>query len=221
MTEAVDVPEPGLRERKKQRTRELIAETARALFAARGFDRVPVSEIARAADVSEQTVFNYFPSKEDLVYWRLGAFEVAMLDAVRHRSAGVSVLSAFRDFVFGRTGLLGRVEPAAHEQLAEMARMITESPALLAREQQIFDGYAAALATLIAAERGRKADDVEARTVASALIGAHQALVRYTRARVLDGARPPALTRDVRAQARRAFARLEDGLDGYGAESGA
>lgn len=59
--------ELGLRERKKQRTRELIAETARRLFSARGFDRVTVAEIARAAEVSEQTVFNYFPTKEDLV----------------------------------------------------------------------------------------------------------------------------------------------------------
>jgi AcrR family transcriptional regulator len=221
MTKATEPPRQGLRERKKQHTRQLIAETARGLFVARGFDHVPVAEIARAADVSEQTVFNYFPAKEDLVYWRLGAFEEEMLEAVRSRGAGVSVLGAFRDFVMGKRGLLGRVEPAAEEQLAEMARMISDSSALVAREQQIFDGYAVALAALIAAERGTSADDVEAQTVASALIGAHQALVRYTRARVLGGARPPGLTREVRAQARRAFARLEAGLGDYGAEAAA
>ena len=65
----------GLRERKKQQTRELIAETARRLFAERGFEQVSVAEIARTADVSEKTVFNYFPTKEDLVYWRLESFE--------------------------------------------------------------------------------------------------------------------------------------------------
>jgi hypothetical protein len=130
------------------------------------------------------------------------------------------VLGAFREFVMGKRGLLGRVDLAAQRQLAEMARMIAESPSLLLREQQIFDGYAAALAALIAAERGANADDVEARAVASALIGTHQALVRYARSRVLDGSRPPALTRDVKAQARRAFARLEAGLGDYGAESG-
>src|SRR3954467_12797148 len=79
----------GLRELKKQRTRELIAETARRLFAERGFERVTVAEIARAAEVSEQTVFNYFPTKEDLVYWRLEAFEDELLSAVRERAAGV------------------------------------------------------------------------------------------------------------------------------------
>ncbi|TMM00918.1 MAG: helix-turn-helix transcriptional regulator, partial [Actinobacteria bacterium] len=58
--------ELGLRERKKQRTRELIEATARQLFIERGFEAVPVAEIARAAEVSEATVFNYFPTKEDL-----------------------------------------------------------------------------------------------------------------------------------------------------------
>jgi AcrR family transcriptional regulator len=78
-----EAPELGLRERKKQRTRELIAETARRLFGERGFDRVTVAEVARAAEVSEQTVFNYFPTKEDLVYFRLESFEEELLRTVR------------------------------------------------------------------------------------------------------------------------------------------
>src|SRR5580700_4913701 len=80
--------EQGLRERKKQRTRQLIAETARALFVERGFDAVPVAEVARHADVSEATVFNYFQTKEDLVFQGMQAFETEMLDAVRNRPAG-------------------------------------------------------------------------------------------------------------------------------------
>ena len=84
-------PQPGLRERKKQQTRQLIAETARRLFGERGFERVTVAEIARAAEVSEQTVFNYFPTKEDLVYWRLQSFEDELLrddPRARARRAG-------------------------------------------------------------------------------------------------------------------------------------
>src|SRR6266536_6662243 len=96
---SAESPQVGLRERKKQQTRELIAQTARRLFAERGFERVTVAEVARAADVSEQTVFNHFPTKEDLVYWRLGSFEEEMLATIRERPAGEPVLAAFRRFL--------------------------------------------------------------------------------------------------------------------------
>ncbi len=131
----------GLRERKKQQTREHIAEAARALFTARGFAKVTVAEVARAADVSEQTVFNYFPTKEDLVYWRLGSFEEELLAAVRDRAAGESALAAFRRFLMAQRGLLGEYDPAAVEQLTAFTRMIDASPALQVREAQILNGY--------------------------------------------------------------------------------
>jgi AcrR family transcriptional regulator len=212
---AADAPPLGLRERKKQRTRELIAETARRLFTERGFERVTVAEIAREAEVSDQTVFNYFPTKEDLVYWRLGSFEEELLAAVRERGPGESVLAAFRRFILAQRGLLGQYDPEARERLVGITRMITESPALLAREQQIFTGYAASLALVIAEERGAGADDVEAWVAANALIGVHRALVHLTRRRILEGARHPRLHREVRAQAEAAFALLERGLGGY------
>src|SRR5260221_10730903 len=86
----------GLRERKKQQTRELIADAARRLFAERGFEAVTVAQIAEAANVSEVTVFNYFPSKESLFYGGMEFFEEKLLDAVRGRAPGESVLEAFR-----------------------------------------------------------------------------------------------------------------------------
>src|SRR5436305_14133993 len=89
----------GLRERKKQRTRQLIADTARRLFAERGFDRVTVAEIAREAEVAQATVFNYFPTKEDLFYSRLEAFEEQLLAAIRERAPGQRVLAAFGGFL--------------------------------------------------------------------------------------------------------------------------
>ena len=91
---------PGLRERKKQQTRERIADTAGRLFAERGFEPVTVAEIAREADVSEQTVFNYFPTKEDLFYSGLETFEEDMLEAIRERDQGQTVLAAFRSGLF-------------------------------------------------------------------------------------------------------------------------
>src|SRR5918995_4272700 len=91
--------ELGLRERKKQRTRQQIADTARRLFAERGFEQVTVAEIAREAEVAQATVFNYFPTKEDLFYSRLEAFEAEMLDAIRSRKPGETVVAAFGRFV--------------------------------------------------------------------------------------------------------------------------
>ena len=78
----------SLRERKKEQTRQLIADTARRLLAERGFDAVTVAEVAREADVSEKTVFNYFPTKEELFYSRLEAFEEELLQALTARAPG-------------------------------------------------------------------------------------------------------------------------------------
>ena len=206
----------GLRERKKQQTRELIAQTARRLFLERGFDHVPVAEIARAADVSEKTVFNYYPRKEDLVYFQLEAFEEELLAAVRDRAPGESVLDAFSRFVLQRRGLLAEPDPEAAERLAALTRMITESPALLAREREIFERYTDSLAELLARETGAAPDDVEPRVVANALMGVHRALVDFTRRRIVAGERNPRLHRQVRVQGRRALERLGRCLEGYG-----
>ena len=117
----------GLRERKKERTRQLIADTAKQLFAERGFEAVTVGEIARAAEVAEATVFNYFPTKEDLFYGRLEAFEEMLLSAIRDRGPGESVLTAFGRFLTAQEGVLAFRSPdgdeAATEQLHTMTRV--------------------------------------------------------------------------------------------------
>src|SRR3981081_554741 len=96
VTMHVVAAETGLRERKKQQTRELIADAARRLFADRGFDAVTVAQVARAANVSEVTVFNYFSTKEDLFYGGMQFFEETLLDAVRARAPGGSALEGCR-----------------------------------------------------------------------------------------------------------------------------
>src|SRR5256885_8459926 len=86
----------GLRERKKRKTCEDIFEAARKLFDQKGFDAVTVAQVARAADVSEVTVFNYFSTKEDLFYGGMQFFEEQLIEAVRTRRAGVSAIRAFQ-----------------------------------------------------------------------------------------------------------------------------
>ena len=211
--------EPGLRERKKQQTRQLIADTARRLFAERGFESVTVAEVAREADVAEGTVFNYFPTKEDLFYSRLEAFEEDLLAAIRERKPGESVLTAFREFLLERRGVFAMRTPGgddeATKQLHTVTRVITESPLLLARERQVFAHYAEALASLIAKETGARPNDVVPHAVANTLIGIHRALIDYVRRRALEGARASQVAREVRAQAKRACAQLEHGLGDY------
>ena len=208
--------ELGLRERKKQRTRELIAETARRLFAERGFEAVPVAEIAREAEVSEATVFNYFPTKEDLFYSRLEAFEGELLQTIRDRPPGESVIRAFGRFITTPRGLLAARDPEQVEHLAAITRVITESPALLAREQQIYAKYTDALAQLLTKETGAGPGDLEPWLVARTLIGLHQAAVDYSRREILGGTRNPTLARRVRRQTQQALELLSNGLVDYG-----
>jgi AcrR family transcriptional regulator len=205
----------GLRERKKAQTRELIAETARGLFSERGFEAVSVAEIARTADVSEKTVFNYFPTKEDLVYWRLESFEEELLDVLRSRAAGESVLEAFGRFVRRPRGMLGQYDPETQERLAALTRVIVGSPSLLAREQQIFAGYTRSLAALLADETGAAPDAVEPWVAANAMMGVHRRLVDFARERIAAGARHSRLSREVLEQADAALALLRRGLGGY------
>jgi AcrR family transcriptional regulator len=204
----------GLRERKKQQTRDRIRAVARELFIERGFERVTVSEVALAADVSEATAFNYFPTKEDLFFGGLEEFEEQLLDAIRSRGPDETALTAFGRFVLQPRGLLAAKDPESVERLASITRVIEGSPALLAREQQIFSRFTDSLAALLAAERGAPADAIEPWVLANALMGIHRALVSYTRGRIVAGARNPKLSRDVRAQGRAALAALERGLGG-------
>jgi AcrR family transcriptional regulator len=206
--------QPGLRERKKQRTRALIADTALRLFLERGFEAVTIAEIAQAAEVDAKTIYNYFPSKPDLVFKRLEAFEQALLDAVRERAAGESILAAFARFVLDSQGVLA--EEQASEQLRAINQMIVASPALLANEEQVFARFTDSLAALIAEETGARPDDVQPSVVAHALIGFHRSLVDHVRRATLAGTPNRKLARDLQRQGTAALASLEHGLGGYG-----
>ena len=212
--------EPGLRERKKQRTRAHVADTARRLFAERGFEQVTITEIARDAEVAPATVFNYFPTKEDLFYSRLEAFEEHLLTAIRERPPGQSILSAFGAFLLDQRGVLAMNAPGgdreATSQVQTITRVITESPALLARERQVFDQYERHLAELIAEGSGAEPGDATCRVVANALIGLHRALIGHVRELALAGASAARIRRSVRSEGERAIARLERGLGDFG-----
>jgi AcrR family transcriptional regulator len=200
-------PPAGLRALKKVRTRDAILGAALDLFTSQGFERVTVAEIARRAEVSQATVFNYFRTKEDLVFEGLEDFWAALVQAVDHRPPGVSALAAFRDF------LLGQGSPAAtadeHARLVAITRMIVSSPALLARERESYERGARALAAAVARRGEPGAADL---VTAYALLGVHRMVLDHTRELMLGGLYGRPLARRVAARARRGFSTLEDGL---------
>src|SRR6266478_4448427 len=91
--------QPGLRERKKQRTREMIARAGRELFAERGYHATTLPEIAEAADVSTRTIFAYFPSKEDILFCDFPLMKEALAQALAERPEGEDALETVRKFI--------------------------------------------------------------------------------------------------------------------------
>ncbi len=202
----------GLRELKKQRTRQQIADTAWRLFAEHGFDEVSVAEIAREAEVSEATVFNYFPTKEDLVFHRMEAFEQELLSALRDRPEGESIVQAFGRFALKPRGFLASDDPAATEGMRTAARVLTGSAALQTRQRDIFERFTGTLASLIAEELGMAADDVEPWVIANALIGLHRELIAYTHRQALAGVSNRRIARNLITHGKRALELLEHGI---------
>src|ERR1700676_4004658 len=95
------VARPGLRERKKQQTRDTIARVALELFAERGYDHTTLAEIADAADVSTRTIFAYFQSKEDILFCDEPAFFDELKRALEQRPPGATTVDALRTFLAG------------------------------------------------------------------------------------------------------------------------
>jgi AcrR family transcriptional regulator len=206
----------GVRENKKWRTRQLIEESAVALFAERGYDNVTMAEVARRADVSSATVFNHFATKDALIFSGLERFECELLDVIRARPVTESLPQAFRSFVLAMNGSLTSSAPDAMRRLRTIAEIIESSVALRGREQQIYGRYTDLLATLIADETVADRDDPQPWVIANALMGVHRALVSQVRNALLADTPPAQIVRQVRRQASVAFAQLDRGLAGYG-----
>ncbi len=101
----------GLRARKKARTRQLIANCAAQLFAEQGYENVAVSDVAREADVAEQTVYNYFPTKAQLVTDRDDLVREKFAELIRSRPAGVTPAVVIRNFVLETPGMIRDIPP--------------------------------------------------------------------------------------------------------------
>jgi AcrR family transcriptional regulator len=200
----------GLRETKKLATRQQIADVAMRLFSARGFERVTVAEVAAEAGVSEKTVFNYFPTKEDLFYDEVPERARALADAIRSRPPGESVVVALRRLQVSECGRL------CSPGFATFARIIEESQALRAKELEIMSFFAQTVADTLVEEG---VDVRDARIAAGLLVSVHRQFFRTARAQALAGRHGPAAVRRLRGDLERAYALLEHGLGGLEAHA--
>jgi AcrR family transcriptional regulator len=157
-------PEPGLRERKKQRTRQTIARAALELFDRDGFHETTIPAIAAAADVSPRTVSAYFPAKEDLVFPDQEDSFARLADRLRARTATETTADALRGWI--RTEL-----PRWAERDAEMRmqrRVVDSDDGLKAVEQRFRAFGEELIAASIAEDLGASPDDLEPRMAAAA-----------------------------------------------------
>jgi AcrR family transcriptional regulator len=202
----------GLREAKKLATRQQIADVAMRLFATRGFDAVTVAEVAAEAGVSQKTVFNYFPTKEDLFYDEVPERVRALADAIHSRQAGESIVGALRRLQVTECGRM------CSPGFAVFARIIEESPALQVKELEVMAMMSQALAASLLEEG---VDERDAWIAAGLLVSVHRQFFRAARKQALAGKHGPAAARRLRSDLERAYTLLEHGLHGLGnAKSG-
>jgi AcrR family transcriptional regulator len=197
----------GLREAKKLATRQQLADVAMRLFATRGFDAVTVAEVAAAAGVSQKTVFNYFPTKEDLFYDEVPERVRAVCDAIHNRPPGDSIVAALRRLQVSECGRM------CSPGFAVFARIIEESPALQAKELEVMAEMSQALAASLLDEG---VDERDARIAAGLLLSVRRQFFRAARSQALAGRHGPAAARRLRGDLERAYALLEHGLHGLG-----
>jgi AcrR family transcriptional regulator len=132
------------RARKKAQTRALIRDTARRLFTERGFDAVTTADVAAAADVAVQTVFNHFAGKEELFFDDRTPWVEGPADAVRSRAAGVPPLDALHEYLTARVAL--QVHRLATPEGRAYIATIEASPTLRAYERELHHRSIALLA---------------------------------------------------------------------------
>jgi AcrR family transcriptional regulator len=204
---------PGLRERKKAKTRLAISNIATEMFIERGFDNVTVAEVAAAADVSVATVFNYFETKEELFFDREGDVVEALRRCIEGRKAGETITSALH------RGYLAAIDahlPNLMAHGASFLRTIEGSAALRARGRLGFEKAETSLAETIAAEAAAPAGDPTPQIVAAMLVAIQRNLLESARAAALRGDAVASTRRRLRQACDRAFELLEGGVRGYG-----
>lgn len=155
---------PGLRERKKQQTRETIERVALALFAENGYDETTLTEIAEAADVSPRTIFSYFQSKEEILFCDEQHHLAGISEILERRPAGTTTFQALRDFI----STLGPPD----DQALLRKRIVAASPELQMKLRAHIGQLEPVLRESIAKDLGAGPDDVRPALIAASMTAA-------------------------------------------------
>jgi AcrR family transcriptional regulator len=208
--------ELSLRERKKQQTRDRLWRAAVDLFSERGFDQVSVAEIAAAAEVSKMTVFNYFPSKEDLI---LGPMEAHVADPariVRERQPGESAVAALRrHFLAGLAARDPSVGLNDDPAVLRVQRLIRTTPALLIRAYDSLFRSEELLSQELGGPPEGSVSGLTARVAAAQIIAIRNVLIGEIVRRLLAGESAEEVYPGAVRDAQQGFDLLEGGLGDY------
>jgi AcrR family transcriptional regulator len=159
---------PGLRERKKQRTREAIADAALRLFAERGYEHTTLAEIAEAADVSTRTIFSYFDSKEDILFCDEPAFYEELKGRLEQRPEGATTVDALREFLASL--------PPPDESMHLRKRIVHTDEGLRLKEQARMARVEQLIAQSIATDLDAGPDDIRPGLVAASIRAAFNSI---------------------------------------------
>jgi AcrR family transcriptional regulator len=160
---------PGLRERKKQRTREAIVEAAFDLFAERGFDGTTIADIADAAEIAPRTFFAYFPSKDDVVFHDFAEKHALVASWLRNREPGTNAIEALRA---GIADAKGKIDAAGLREKRLRERLVRENESLAAHSQHLMGKFAELLTEAVAQDLGDPPGALRPRLVAAAATAA-------------------------------------------------
>jgi AcrR family transcriptional regulator len=158
---------PGLRERKKQKTRWAIQEHALRLFAQQGYDATTVEQIAAAAEISPSTFFRYFKTKEDVVVE--DEYDPMLVAAMEAAPADLAPVPAIRHAL---RAAFSQIDAAAQRKVLERTKLILSVPALRARSLDNLNATINIMAEPMARRSGRDPKDFRVRAFAGACIGA-------------------------------------------------
>ncbi len=211
----------GLRERKKRLTRQLISDTATAMFLEHGFSEVRVADVAAACGVSEKTVYNYFPNKESLILDRFEDMEADVRRALGPEAAPMSPVEAAVAVIVAdlrRTfGTWGDAElPFDPTMIRRFAELVQQTPALRSAQEEMIDRVAQVAAEAMAARAAVNPDDPEPQIAANALLGLWRVQYRSMHRYAEDGRTPNDICDAVIADVSRAARLIDTGLWSFG-----